>query len=263
MLLICLFSIAMSFASLWIRKTAWLWGSFLIIAIITAFQVHVISYVALFPIVALFLCHYALTYNLNKSVRFLLFCTATLISLALLFHFLPGFYPIKSYAAFDTPFIGIFVLALSMPLITSRIALRKMLRMTLPISLALLIILNIVALKMGVIHFDLKLPLNTPAWLGANLFLITIPEEAFFRGFIQREAYLWFGKTTLAACGAIFIASIFFSLVHLVWVGSFPFFCLIFATSLLYGSLYQWTGSIESSILCHFLFNVSYFLLFA
>jgi len=262
MMLICLFSIAMSFASLWIRKTAWLWGSFLIIAIITAFKAHVISYLALFPLAALFICQYALMYNVNKTVRFLLFCTATLISLALLFHFLPGFYPIKPYAPFDTPFIGIFVLALSIPLISSRVALRKMLRISLPILIVALILLNGIALKMGVIHFDLKLPLNTPAWLGANLFLITIPEEAFFRGFIQREAYIWFGKTPLAACGAIFIGSIFFVLVHLAWVGSFPFLCLIFIASLLYGSLYQWTGTIESSIFCHFLFNVTHFLLF-
>lgn len=252
----------MSFATLWIRKTVWLWGSFLIIAIITAFQAHVISYLALFPITALFICQYILTYNVNKSVRFLLFCTATLISLALLFHFLPGFYPIKPYAPFDTPFIGIFVLALSTPLISSRVALGKMLRMTLPILIFLLILLNAIALKIGVIHFDFKLPLNTPAWLAANLFLITIPEEAFFRGFIQREVYLFFGKTTLAACGAIFIGSLFFILVHLAWVGSLPFLCLIFITSLLYGSLYQWTGTIESSILCHFLFNATHFLLF-
>jgi len=257
MTLLCLFALAMSFASLWIRKTPWLWGSFLIIAIITAYQAHVISYLALFPIGTLFLCQYALTFNINKSVRFLLFCTATLLSLALAFHFLPGFHYLKpNGASFDKPFIGIFVLALSLPLIASRAAFYKMLRVTVPIALIGLILLSIVALKMSVIHLAPRLSLDIFSWLSTQLFLVTIPEEAFFRGFIQREIYLWFGKTPLAACGAICIASLFFVLVHLAWVGSFPLLCLIFVASLLYGVLYQWTGAIESSIFCHFLFNM-------
>jgi hypothetical protein len=264
MTLLCLFALAMSFASLWIRKTPWLWGSFLIIAMITAYQAHVISYLALFPIATLFLCQYALTFNVNKSTRFLLICTVTLLSLALAFHFLPGFYYLKpDGTSFDKPFIGIFVLALILPLIASRAAFYKMLRVTLPIALIGLVVLSAVALKLGVIHFAPRLPLSVFSWLGANFFLVTIPEEAFFRGFIQRESYLWFGKTPLAACGAICIGSIFFVLVHLAWVGSFPFLCLIFAASLLYGALYQWTGTIESSILCHFFFNVIHFLLLA
>lgn len=253
----------MSFASLWIRKTPWLWGSFLIIAMITAYQAHVISYLALFPIGALLICQYTLTFTINKSIRFLLFCTATLISLALAFHFLPGFHYLKpNGASFDKPFIGIFVLALSLPLIASRAPLHKMLRVTLPVTLIALVVLNVAALKLGVIHFAPRLPLSLFSWLGVNLFLVTIPEEAFFRGFIQREVYLWFGKTPLAACGAICIGSIFFVLVHLAWVGSFPFLCLLFIASLLYGALYQWTGSIESSILCHFFFNVIQFVFF-
>jgi hypothetical protein len=49
---------------------------------------------------------------------------------------------------------------------------------------------------------------------------------------------------------------------HLIWVGSVPFLCLIFVASLIFGTLYQVTQCIESSIIGHYLLNVTHFLLF-
>jgi membrane protease YdiL (CAAX protease family) len=94
------------------------------------------------------------------------------------------------------------------------------------------------------------------------LIFVSIPEEAFFRGFIQRELYQWFGSNPLAASGSILITSAFFTLLHLIWVANLPFLGLVFIASLIYGTIYQVTKSIESSILCHFGLNVIHFFFF-
>lgn len=274
---LCFFSLAMSFISLWIKKTPWLWGTFFIISTVLAFEAQIITYMALIPIAILFFCQEVMRYNVYKPLRFLLFGIVVIVSLALAFHFLPGFnnwnivkdiqlspnaLPYSFYFNFDVPCIGIFVLALSLPLITEKARFIKMLKITLPVTLVGILLLIAISLKIGMIRWDPKIPVIIFPWLFANFLFVSIPEEAFFRGFIQRELYLWFGKSTLSAVGSVLITSVFFVLLHLIWVGSFPFLCLVFLASVIYGTVYQMTKSIESSILCHFLFNVTHFLLF-
>jgi len=119
----------------------------------------------------------------------------------------------------------------------------------------------LLALHLNLIEIDLKLPHITGVWLVANLFLVAIPEEAFFRGFIQREINLalttkWSGPFSVIA------TSLLFALLHFAFVNDLAFVSLTFIASLIYGSVYQITRSIESSILCHYLFNVVHFFCF-
>ena len=271
------FSLVMSFVSLWIKKSPLLWVTFLFIAIILALDAHILSYIALLPIGILFCCHYCLTCQIQRPWRFLLFCITTITSLALCFHFLPGFHNWKLlsdmqlsangtaysfYLNFDTPFSGLFVLALSLPLLQTRAEWIKMLKITLPITLLGIIGLSILAGKIGLINWALKIPPFFLPWLFANLFFVSIPQEALFRGFIQKELYLWFGPTPFAALGSIVLTSLFFVLLHLIWVSSVSFLLLVFIASIIYGLLYHFTQAIESSILCHFLLNLTHFLFF-
>ena len=123
---ICFFAFAMSFISLWAYKTAWLWGSFLLIALILAFESKMATWLTLIPILILLICHYFLNREIKKSTRFLLFSSAIAISIALSFHLVPGFhnwkiasnlhlsqgaYPYSLWFDFNKPFIGIFALA--------------------------------------------------------------------------------------------------------------------------------------------------------
>jgi membrane protease YdiL (CAAX protease family) len=274
---LCFFSFAMSFISLWIKKTAWLWATFLGIAIILAWESHVISYMALIPISVLFFCQYCLTREIAKPIRLILFGIVVIVSLALGFHFLPGFnnwklvsqaqlcpnaLPYSLFLNFDKPFMGIFTLALSVPLLSTAAQWRKMLKITLPSTLLGILVMAGIALKIGMIAWCPKITWIFFPWMIINLIFVSIPEEAFFRGFIQRELYLWFGKTPLSAIGSVVITSFFFVLLHLIWVGSYSFLSLVFIASVIYGALYQWTQAIESSIFCHYLFNVTHFLLF-
>ncbi|HEY2810774.1 MAG TPA: type II CAAX endopeptidase family protein [Rhabdochlamydiaceae bacterium] len=274
---LCFFSFAMSYISLWIKKTAWLWATFLGIAIILALEAHIVSYIALIPIGVLFFCQSCLAREIYKPLRLILFGIVVIVSLALGFHFLPGFnnwkllsqaqlctnaLPYSLFLNFDKPFIGIFTLALSVPLLATAAQWSKMLKITLPATLLGILIMTGIALKIGMIAWCPKISLIFLPWMVINLIFVSIPEEAFFRGFIQRELYLWFGETPLSAIGSIAITSFFFVLLHLIWVGSYSFLLLVFIASVIYGTLYQWTRSIESSILCHYLFNVTHFLLF-
>ncbi len=275
---LCFFAFAMSIISLWVRKTAWLWGSFLLIAYILAFETKIVNWISLIPILILFFCHYFLSKEISKSARFLLFGTAIVVSLGLTFHFLPGFYnwqlcsnlrlsqesiPSNLWLNFDKPFIGIFALALSIPLISSRAGWLKVLKTSVPMGLAGILILMGLSLYFNLVKWDPKIPVYIFVWLLNNLIFVCIPEEAFFRGFIQKGIYEWFGKTPLAGAISILVASIFFTLVHLIWVADFPFLCLVFVASVIYGTIYQVTRSVEASILCHFGLNVTHILLFS
>lgn len=50
------------------------------------------------------------------------------------------------------------------------------------------IILMVLALYLHLVEIDLKLPGITPIWLIANLFLVTLPEEAFFVDFYKGKS---------------------------------------------------------------------------
>jgi membrane protease YdiL (CAAX protease family) len=274
---LCFFAFAMAFISLWIRKTIWIWGSLLLISYILAFDAKMITGMALIPILILWICHYFLKKELPKSIRFLFICIAIGVSLALAFHFLPGFinweiasnlcispgaYPYNLWLNFDKPFIGLFALVFGIPLISSKTELLRILKISIPISLAGILILMAISLYFNLVRWDPKIPVIIFVWLIDNLIFVSVPEEAFFRGFIQKELYLWFGKNPVAGLGSICITSFFFTLLHLIWVADLSFLCLVFIASLIYGIIYQVTRSIEASILCHFGLNIVHFLFF-
>jgi membrane protease YdiL (CAAX protease family) len=120
------------------------------------------------------------------------------------------------------------------------------------------------SLYLDVVRFDPKLLLLLLLFPFANLFLVVIPEEVFFRGFIQREIYesLLKGMPKLAGASAVFLTALFFTLMHIFWVQSLPFLTLVFVAGCVYGAIYQYTKAIESSILCHILLNVTHVMFF-
>ncbi|NIP32112.1 MAG: CPBP family intramembrane metalloprotease [Candidatus Dadabacteria bacterium] len=91
-----------------------------------------------------------------------------------------------------------------------------------------------------------------------HLFLVAIPEEVFFRGYLQRK----FGNTYLS----IAIVSILFALAHFITICVFGnhslYSCsqsiLTFFPSLLMGYLYFKTGTIWSSVFFHFIANLAH-----
>ncbi len=271
------FAFGMSFISLWFRKTAWLWGSFLAIATILAFQAGIIAPVGLIPILVVMLCHFLLNSQIKRWGRLVLFALVSILSLGLALHLFPGFhnwqvasnlaispqaYLYSLWFNFDKPFIGIFALAWTIPLIQSKVQFHKVLRLAIPLSVLGIALMMLISLKIGMVKWDPKIPTILFVWLIDNLIFVAIPEEAFFRGFFQREVGRWLGQGKCATTGAVLATSLFFTLLHVKWVPSIPFLCLVFVAGLIYGTIYEVTKSIESSIFCHFALNTVHLLLF-
>ena len=275
---LCFFALGMSFLSFWVKRTAWLWGTFLLIAIILAFQANIAGWISLIPIAILFFCHFLIKEETGMGARFILFGIATLTSSALYFHFLPGFnnwnvahnfqassnsYPFNVWLNFDKPFIGIFVLAFGAPLLSSKKQWARVLKTTLPISAIGIAVIMAIGFYFKVIKWDPKIPIIFFIWTINNLIFVCIPEEAFFRGFFQRQLNRFFGEGSLSGLGSVIVAALYFTLMHLKWAASLPLLLPIFLAGLLYGTIYQTTKAIEGSILCHFGLNLTHFLLFS
>ncbi|MBF5059892.1 hypothetical protein NEPTK9_001414 [Candidatus Neptunochlamydia vexilliferae] len=268
-------SLILAFMSLWMHRKPWLWGSFLALSFIFALYGKVIDLKIFVALILLGGAHLALTGKLKGVPRLITIIIAIFLSVVLMGHFFPGFYnwkiagelqisenayPYSLYLNYDKPFIGFFPLALSIPLL-SRFHLRSVFVKTVALTTLGVIVLVILSLYFHLVEIDLKFPHITWVWLIANLFLVVIPEEAFFRGFLQRELsdYLnakWGGALSVVA------VSLFFALLHFTFVRDLGFLSLTFIASLVYGSIYQMTRSIESSIFCHYLFNLIHFFCF-
>ncbi|HEV3269976.1 MAG TPA: CPBP family intramembrane glutamic endopeptidase [Candidatus Rhabdochlamydia sp.] len=273
---LCFFTLGISLMSLWVCKK-WLWAIFLFIAYFLALYTHIATTASLFSIILLGICQYALKKTSNSSIRFLLFGTAVFISISLFMHFLPGFtnwkivsdltigknsYPLTLWLNFDKPFIGLFVLAYLVPL-ESRENLWGLIKRVTPILGLMVLSLAAVSYYLKAITFDPKLPAVFFIWAIQNLVFVSIPEEAFFRGFFQQELDQAFGLKPLGAGCSIIITSILFALLHIGWSPNFSAIALTFCASLFYGVIYRWTQAIEASIFCHFGFNTVHFLLFS
>lgn len=272
------FALMMAIISFWINKSTWIWGGFLILAISLAFFAQLIKPIALAPIGALFILHGILRTGVDGLARLLLVLMAIAISIGLWVHFFPGFKPVvladkvslgphsspfTLSMQFDKPFVGFFILAFSLPLIQNLGAFRQLLKTAIPLTLVGMAILAGLSLYTGMIAWEPKFP--NLFWLFApiNLLFAAIPEEAFMRGFVQRETFKFMGGGgALAQVFSVLLTALFFAVLHWGWASSIPFLGLVFVAGVIYGTIYQITQSIEASILCHFLFNIAHFTLF-
>lgn len=272
------FALMVTIISFWVKRSPWIWGSFLIFVFILAYFAHLIEPIALIPIIALFFLHGLLKGKIRGVTRFLLVLLTIAISLGLLMHLFPGFhnwkvvenvsltpdaYPFSLYLNLDKPFIGLFVLALGFPLLSSFKELGQVVKMTLPLILGGIILMILFSLFSGLILWEPKFPSFFWFFALENLLFVSILEEAFWRGFIQKELFHAFGqKGYLANVGCVLITASFFALLHYKWVPSLPFLGLVFLAGVIYGSIYQYTKALETSILCHWLLNLTHFTLF-
>lgn len=272
------FALMMATLSFWVKRSFWLWGSFLAIALLLGYEGKLITPIGLAPLALLAASEWLLFHKTKGGARTLLTIIAACISIGLLFHIFPGFHNWKFAAAielspdakpfdfwinFDKPFAGLFLLAWALPLAQSKKEFSKILIKALPLSLLGIGMIIGLSLYLGVVKWDPKLPLLICIWPFVNLFFVVIPEEVFFRGFIQQELYDRFkSKAVLAPVFAISLTALLFTLAHLVWIQDLTFLSLVFIAGVVYGTIYQITKAIEASVLCHFLLNLTHFLFF-
>lgn len=184
-------------------------------------------------------------------------------ALAAALHLLPGFTPhvwTESFGraghlplrwSFDKGFAGL-VLILALPA-TGRMDLRRGLWL-LPAGFAL----PTACLLAGLVEPDPRWLAGALVWLGGNLFLTVIAEEAFFRGLLQGGLQARWGHQ-LPFPLIVVLVSALFALAHLPWGGSFA--GLAFLAGLLYGFMAGPRRILPAAIAVHFLTNAGFLLL--
>lgn len=249
-------------------------AGWLALAIVHAFAIGIISSIGIAAIATFALVCYGYSSKTSTAVDVLLTSATILFSLALMAHVVPGFsntlivsdailtpgaVPYTLFMNFDKGHIGLFILACGPPLIASRADWAAMLKVTLPIALALIVSLMVFALLLGQVRFELKRPDFLPIWLWSNLLFTAAAEEALFRGVIQRRLQ---GETSSpssprAVTGLIAAAAIF-GAAH--YAGGVWSVALATSAGIGYGWVFWRTKRIEASILTHFLVNTAHIL---
>lgn len=110
------------------------------------------------------------------------------------------------------------------------------------------------------IVLDIKISAIFPLWMIKNLFLVSLPEECFFRGFLQKELALYLGNRRFGQLTAIVITSIVFGLFH--FQGGANYMLLTAIAGLLFGWVYNRRKTIESAVLVHFTVNLIHLFFF-
>lgn len=195
------------------------------------------------------------------------------LALGLAMHWLPGFQngraidpqrftadavPFSLYLNQDKPLIG-FWLLLACPWIVARRPLRLSIYATaLALTLTTIAALG-GAVLLGIISWAPKWPDQAWLWVLNNLLLVTLVEEALFRGYIQGGLSRRFKQMPYGENLALLLASLLFGLVH---VGAgWQWVLLASIAGAGYGLAYRF-GGLGAAIATHFGLNLLHFGLF-
>jgi hypothetical protein len=198
------------------------------------------------------------------------------IAAALLLHVIPGFAnprvltnvvlgpgsePYSKYLNFDKGVAGLFLLGIYAPDLPERDeGLAHVGGFLWRFALATTGVL-ILALALGYLRWDPKLPSWWPLWTWSMVFLTAFPEEAVFRGVVQTSIQRWLGGTGGATVAAIVTAGTLFGLAHIA--GGFSYVVLATAAGIGYGWIYASTRSIGAAVIAHAMLNTVHFVFFS
>jgi len=173
----------------------------------------------------------------------------------------PGALPYTLGLGFAKVVTGIFILAFMLPeRVHSWRELGQVLVRVAPVFLATVVVVMVLTLALGYVKFDPKWTPLFFTWALANLFFTCLSEEAFFRGFVQRELAGLGANRRVSVVIAIAVSSLLFGLVHLG--GGWKYALAATVAGVGYGIAYQRTQRIEASMAVHFGLNATHFLLF-
>lgn len=196
------------------------------------------------------------------------------LAVALCLHWLPGFHnprvigplrftpdavPFAMYLNFDKPLIG-FWLLLVLPWIRAG----RDMRTTLANGLAGCLLASAACLSMavalGLVAWEPKVPADSWLWLLNNLLLVTVTEEALFRGYVQGGLTRWLGKQRYGEAVALGAAALLFGLAH--FSGGWQWMVLGSIAGVGYGLAYR-HGGLPAAVIAHFGLNVLHVFLFS
>lgn len=252
---------ALSLLSLFIHRTWWLWLPLLAASMVCAYLSDIITPWALLSVGLMWGSYFALSSPVKGWQRGFTAIMAVLISALLLFHVMPGFanrvlIPGLKVFNYDKPFAGFFILVYLVKIASTKKTFFRAYVRSIPFIVGGIGVLIGLAYILGHVQFAPTLPPDFGWWVFRTLFFVCIPEEAFFRGFIQMEIYRAMQKSRWSAFVAIVLAALTFTAVHMQMALNIPYLIMVFAAGMIYGLVYHLTRSIESAILIHFFVNV-------
>ncbi|MGF6286126.1 CPBP family intramembrane glutamic endopeptidase [Pseudomonas silensiensis] len=232
-----------------------------------------LGWLALISVALLLLTGFAVRQQELPIARYLGHGVFFVLVLALAMHWLPGFrngsaiapqrftddaMPFFMYLNQDKPLIG-FWLLLVCPWIVGRRSLRLSIYATaLGLTLSAVLALG-GALLLDMISWAPKWPDQAWLWTLNNLLLVTLVEEALFRGYIQGGLTRYFKNLPYGENLALLLASLMFGLVH---VGAgWQWVLLASLAGVGYGLAYRF-GGLGAAIATHFGLNLLHFGLF-
>ncbi|PNB75779.1 CPBP family intramembrane metalloprotease [Pseudomonas sp. GW456-E7] len=253
--------------------TQWIFLFLLSIGYCMALYFSSMSWSAMISVALLLVCGFAVRQQTLQFGRYLGHGLFIILALALATHWWPGFHngqviapqrftddavPFSMYLNLDKPLIG-FWLLLVCPWIVSR----RSLRLFLPSSAIALTLSAVLALGgallLGVIAWAPKWPDQAWLWLLNNLLLVTLVEEALFRGYIQGGLSRCLKNLRHGENLALLLASLIFGLAHAG--AGWQWVLLASLAGIGYGLAYRF-GGLTAAVATHFGLNLLHFSLF-
>jgi membrane protease YdiL (CAAX protease family) len=261
--LICLM---LSLLSPWVQKNGGLWGCFLALSLALGWLARLLSPEAVGLALAWIFVWVLYVRQRSGGLRNLLFALIVASSFGFRLHLFPGYMPVcitpQFCMGFETALVGLLPLALCVPLYR-RSEDRGSLIGGLLLGILGIAVLACLAVWVHAVEWHFKLPSHPFLRYANNLFFACIPEEAFYRGFLQKQLHIYLGEGRGRGFFSVFITSLLFTLAHVYWSPSMDILGFVFLASLLYGFVYMKSGRIESAIFTHFVLNFTHMTFFS
>lgn len=196
-----------------------------------------------------------------------------LLAAALFLHLMPGFHnpqviapaaltpdavPFGMYLNLDKPLVAFWVVWALTPRIAANSARATLTAAVSACAVAIVVCLG-VALALDVVGWAPKWPASGWIWLINNALLVTLAEEALFRGYVQQQLSMRWRHQAWGGWAALAVAAVLFGLAHVA--GGWQWVVLATLAGMAYGLAYRY-GGLAAAVLAHLGLNAAHFGLF-
>ncbi|AXG42070.1 MULTISPECIES: CPBP family intramembrane glutamic endopeptidase [Photorhabdus] len=242
----------------------------LLAAVITGFVTQTVIYPAVATIAIIFLLGaLRIHFQQNNIIKITTELLLLAFAVALFLHLLPGFNnlkyldkvqagphsaPFSMYFNFDKALIPFLLLCCMPSLFTTKPLTKIRPYAWIILAIAIPVLLSI-ATALGGLAVELHMPQWLPMFILANIFFVSLAEEALFRGYIQQRLSQWINPYF-----ALIITALIFGGAHFAGGPLLMIFAAL--AGLIYGLAWMWSGRLWVSVGFHFALNLVHLLFF-